>query len=219
MARVKKPKKIGPAQKVARAILSGFWQLFFWAMNTVKYEHRLELEKPCIMAVYHDELLPLIHHFKNRNIAAIASQNHFGYSIAKVMERYTYEVALGSPSRGGKDAFVQLLRAARGGKTVAFAVDGSRGPRHVMKPGAVVLALRTGLPLYLVRAEYPGWRIESSWDKSKIPKPFSNIRFHAERFPLEDYQDEKDVDVIVEAAQTRLQALLADDYIPALGNE
>ena len=211
MARVKKAKKIGPTQKFARHILSGLWQLFFWVMNTTRIRTEIEIESPCVIAVFHDELLPFIHYYKNQHLAAIASQNHFGYSIAKVMERYTFEVALGSPSRGGKDAFVQLLKAARKGKTVAFAVDGSRGPRHVMKPGAIVLAMRTGLPIYLARAEYSGWRIASSWDKSKIPKPFGELRFHCERFPLEDYQD-KGIDEITSVAEKRLQELLPDDF-------
>ncbi|MBW2939312.1 lysophospholipid acyltransferase family protein [Zhongshania aquimaris] len=214
MARVNKPpKKIGPAQRFARLLLSGILQIFFWVMNTLRFKGQLALEQPCVMAVYHDELLPIIHRYKNQNIAAIASQNHFGYSIAMVMERYTYEVALGSPSRGGKDAFVQLLKAARKGKTVAFAVDGSRGPRHEMKAGAVVLAMRAKVPLYLIRADYQGWRIESTWDKSKFPKPFGNVTLHSERFPLEDF-DGQDIERIVSAAEKRLAALLPDDYQP-----
>jgi lysophospholipid acyltransferase (LPLAT)-like uncharacterized protein len=110
------------------------------------------------------------------------------------------------------DAFFQLIKAARKGKTIAFAVDGSRGPRHEMKQGAVVLARKTKLPLYLIRAEYRGWRIEKTWDKSKFPKPFTDISFNYERFPLEDYAEESDIEVIVAAAQKRLSQLQIDDY-------
>jgi hypothetical protein len=164
------------------------------------------------MAVYHDELMPLVHYFRNQGITAIASRNHFGYSIAKVMERYDYEVALGSPSRGGKDAFLQLLKAARKGKSIAFAVDGSRGPRHEMKQGAMILAKRTKLPLYLIRASYDGWRIERSWDKSKFPKPFAEVSFNYKRFALEDFADEADLNIALLAAQNELSGLQADDY-------
>jgi lysophospholipid acyltransferase (LPLAT)-like uncharacterized protein len=181
-------------------------------MKTLRFKNQLEIEHPCIMAVYHDELMPLVHYFRNQGITAIASRNHFGYSIAKVMERYDYEVALGSPSRGGKDAFLQLLKAARKGKSIAFAVDGSRGPRHEMKQGAMVLAKRTKLPLYLIRASYDGWRIEKSWDKSKFPKPFAEVSFNYKRFALEDYADESDLDVALLAAQNELSGLQPDDY-------
>ncbi|POP52399.1 lysophospholipid acyltransferase family protein [Zhongshania marina] len=208
----KRPKKIGPAQKVARVLLSSILQIFFWIMKTLRFKNQLEIEHPCIMAVYHDELMPLVHYFRNQGITAIASRNHFGYSIAKVMERYDYEVALGSPSRGGKDAFLQLLKAARKGKSIAFAVDGSRGPRHEMKQGAMVLAKRTKLPLYLIRASYDGWRIERSWDKSKFPKPFAEVSFNYKRFALEDYADEADLNIALLAAQNELSGLQADDY-------
>ncbi|MFT6551586.1 MAG: lysophospholipid acyltransferase (LPLAT)-like uncharacterized protein [Zhongshania marina] len=208
----KRPKKIGPAQKVARVLLSSILQIFFWIMKTLRFKNQLEIEHPCIMAVYHDELMPLVHYFRNQGITAIASRNHFGYSIAKVMERYDYEVALGSPSRGGKDAFLQLLKAARKGKSIAFAVDGSRGPRHEMKQGAMVLAKRTKLPLYLIRASYDGWRIERSWDKSKFPKPFAEVSFNYKRFALEDFADEADLNIALLAAQNELSGLQADDY-------
>ena len=208
----KRPKKIGPAQKVARVLLSSILQIFFWIMKTLRFKNQLEIEHPCIMAVYHDELMPLVHYFRNQGITAIASRNHFGYSISKVMERYDYEVALGSPSRGGKDAFLQLLKAARKGKSIAFAVDGSRGPRHEMKQGAMVLAKRTKLPLYLIRASYDGWRIERSWDKSKFPKPFAEVSFNYKRFALEDYADEADLNIALLAAQNELSGLQADDY-------
>ena len=208
----KRPKKIGPAQKVARVLLSSILRIFFWIMKTLRFKNQLEIEHPCIMAVYHDELMPLVHYFRNQGITAIASRNHFGYSIAKVMERYDYEVALGSPSRGGKDAFLQLLKAARKGKSIAFAVDGSRGPRHEMKQGAMVLAKRTKLPLYLIRASYDGWRIERSWDKSKFPKPFAEVSFNYKRFALEDFADEADLNIALLAAQNELSGLQADDY-------
>ncbi|WP_373082871.1 lysophospholipid acyltransferase family protein [Zhongshania sp.] len=212
MGRLKPPKKINTAQKIARRILCEILQLLFWVMNTLRFKNQLEIERPCVMAVYHDELMPLIHYFRDDDVTAIASQNHFGYSIAKVMERYGYEVALGSRSRGGMDAFFQLLKSARKGKTIAFTVDGSRGPRHEMKQGAVMLARKTKLPLYLIRADYKGLRLESTWDKTKLPKPFTSISFNYERFPMEDYADETDINIVVAEAQKRLLALQPDDY-------
>ncbi|CAA0089910.1 Uncharacterised protein [Zhongshania aliphaticivorans] len=213
MARANKPpKKIGPVKKIVRALLTGVLQIFFWVMKTIKFKSQLDIEHPCVMAVYHDELMPLVYYFRNQGVASIASQNHFGYAIAKVMERYDYEVALGSPSRGGKDAFFQLLRAARKGKSIAFTVDGSRGPRHEMKQGAMMLAKKTKLPLYLIRAEYDGWRIEKSWDKSKFPKPFASVSFNYKKFDMEDYADEADINVAVLAAQKQLSGLQIDDY-------
>lgn len=213
MARNKPPKKIGPAQQLARNLLRAMFRALFNMMSSLRYRDIPELQHPCVMAVFHDELLPITHYyrpFEKQSVATIASQNHFGWSIAKAMEVDGYEVALGSRSKGGKDAFFQLLRAARKGKTIAFTVDGSRGPRHEMKPGALLLARKTGLPLYLVRAQYRGWRIQSTWDKFKIPLPFGTVRLVAERFPLDDQDAE--IDTLVKQAGQRLLALIEDDY-------
>lgn len=207
------PKKISPSQRFARAILREVFQIIYWCVGTTRFRNNADIGEPCVMAVFHDELLPLLCYFKHKNVTAIASQNHVGYSIAQVAKRYGYEIALGSPSRGGKDAFVKLMDAARRGRTIAFAVDGSRGPRHKMKPGAVVLAKRSGLPLYLVRLEYQGRRIESAWDKSKLPRLFTDAYFHVERFPLENYSD-NEIEQAVADSETALKNLLADDYQP-----
>lgn len=210
--RQRKPKVIGPGQKVARSLLIGFMHGLFFLTRSVRFRNTPDIQRPCILAVFHDELLPLCAHFAHSNASTIASQNHFGYAIGKALERYGYQVALGSPSRGGRDAFFQLLRRTKSSSITAFTVDGSRGPRHEMKAGAVALARKTGLPLYLVRVEYKGWRIESTWDKFKVPYPFTDVHFHCERFALEDFPTDTDVEAITQVAQARLQDLLADDY-------
>lgn len=212
MARIKTPKKIGPAQQLARRILVSIMDLLFRLSSTLRSQNEPELPETCILAVFHDELLPLCSHYRHRDFTTIASQNHFGFAIARSLEKIGYEVALGSPSRGGQDAFFQLLRAARKGRTVAFTVDGSRGPRHQMKAGAMTLARKTKSPLVLMRAEYTGWRMESTWDKFKIPRPFATLTIHTERFMWEDYPEDADVEAMTKDAERRLLALLPDDY-------
>ena len=212
MGRIKKPKPIGPSQWVARRILIFFCDLLFFAMRSLRHPQPPEFEQPCVIALFHDELLPLCSYFRHSDFAAIASQNHVGYAIAKSMEKIGFQVALGSPSRGGQDAFFQLIKLARQQRTIAFAVDGSRGPRHVMKPGALMLARKARLPLILMRADYRGWRIENSWDKTKIPHPFGEVRILTERFHWEDMDPETPLETLVEAAQQQLRDLLPDDY-------
>lgn len=212
MGRIKKPKKVGPAQRFARQLLIGIMDMLFRLGATMRSNNEPQLPSHCILAIFHDELLPLCSHYRHRDFTTIASQNHFGFGIAKSLEKIGYEVALGSPSRGGQDAFFQLLRAARKGRTVAFTVDGSRGPRHEMKAGAMTLARKTKTPLVLMRAEYKGWRMENTWDKFKIPRPFARLTIHTERFYWEDYPEDADVEAMTKDAEQRLLALLPDDY-------
>src|SRR5688572_32967129 len=53
--------------------------------------------------------------------------------------------------------------------------DGPRGPRFVMKPGAVFTAQMTGKPVVPVAyAAKPAWMLKT-WDKFIIPSPFARI--------------------------------------------
>ena len=56
---------------------------------------------------------------------------------------------------------------------MGFTLDGPKGPPHVAKSGAVLLAKKSGNPImpFVVEAR-SFWRI-ISWDKLQIPKPFT----------------------------------------------
>jgi hypothetical protein len=89
------------------------------------------------------------------------------------------EIIEGAIDRGGRRALEQITVAIKNtANNFIISVDGSRGPRHKMKAGAVILAQRAQVPLYLLRASYPGIPIIFSWDKHRIPYPFSAVTFH-----------------------------------------
>jgi lysophospholipid acyltransferase (LPLAT)-like uncharacterized protein len=74
------------------------------------------------------------------------------------------------------------------GVPVVFTIDGPRGPKYVAKPGPVLLARASALPIaaFYVALDDP-W-ILNSWDALMIPKPFSKalVRFGAKiRVPAE----------------------------------
>ena len=59
------------------------------------------------------------------------------------------------------------------GSHAAIGVDGPRGPRHIVKPGVILLAKLTGgiiVPSAASLSRY--WQI-NSWDRYRIPKPWS----------------------------------------------
>ncbi|HAN93250.1 MAG TPA: hypothetical protein DCQ33_14390, partial [Nitrospira sp.] len=53
----------------------------------------------------------------------------------------------GSSTRGGAEAFRQLIRLGRSGGNLVLTPDGPKGPRQVVKVGVVQLARATGLPI------------------------------------------------------------------------
>jgi hypothetical protein len=128
-----------------------------------------------IMAFWHGRILPATYFFRRRGIVVITSENFDGEWIAGIIERFGYETARGSTSRGARKALLQLTRDIAAGKPVGFTLDGPRGPAGVAQPGAVWLAKATGnpvLPFHLEASRH--WTL-NSWDHTQIPKPYATV--------------------------------------------
>ena len=160
-----------------RKFLSFIIRTLFLVRYTLSYKNQLHVIKPCVIAVFHDEMLPVIDFMKKTNAVCLASKNHAGSSIANVLNSYGYKIVYGSPGRRGKKALEELIEEIKRGQIVMITPDGSRGPRHKMKAGAVILAKKTNVPLYLVSPNYNGIRIKFLWDKFLYPLPFSTVTF------------------------------------------
>ncbi len=132
------------------------------------------LPHPAVVAMWHDEMLPVWRFFASVTAAALISYSRDGEWLARLLRRWRYTVVRGSRHRGGKEALHRLAALARQ-YTVLITPDGSRGPRHRFKPGAVVLAHRTQRPLLLCRIRARGIRFSRSWDRFLLPYPFAHI--------------------------------------------
>jgi lysophospholipid acyltransferase (LPLAT)-like uncharacterized protein len=128
-----------------------------------------------ILALWHGRILAGLHHFRNRGIVVITSQNFDGEWIAGILHRFGFGTARGSTSRGGARALAQLRRDLNAGKPAAFTVDGPRGPARVVQAGVVFLAGATGHPIVPYHIESDRHWTLGSWDRTQIPKPFANV--------------------------------------------
>src|SRR5262245_21923146 len=76
-------------------------------------------------------------------------------------------------SGGAARALVEAIREVRGGRSAAFAVDGPRGPREEVKPGALYLAQKSGRAIVpIVTVSKRKWNL-GIWDRHEIPHPFT----------------------------------------------
>lgn len=55
--------------------------------------------------------------------------------------------------------------------------DGPQGPAFVLKKGILHLSLQSGVPVVPVRLFSSAFHELNSWDRKRIPRPFSTIRF------------------------------------------
>jgi lysophospholipid acyltransferase (LPLAT)-like uncharacterized protein len=91
------------------------------------------------------------------------------------VEHNGFGAVRGSSTRGGTRGLKGLIRAARDGRDLALTPDGPKGPPGAFKPGALVAAQVTGLPVIPLGVQSSsGWRFRS-WDGFLVPKPFSTV--------------------------------------------
>ena len=126
-----------------------------------------------IFACWHGRILLGTYFYRGRGIAVMTSQNFDGEWIARIIERFGFYAPRGSTSRGGQRALAQMRRMAFNGAATGFTVDGPRGPRHKVQPGAVWLASLTGNPILPFHAETDRHWTARSWDATQVPKPFA----------------------------------------------
>lgn len=129
-----------------------------------------------IYTIWHDRVFLSTYFWRRRGIVVMTSQSFDGEYIARFIQRFGFGSARGSSSRGATGALVEMVRLMRVGCPAGFTIDGPRGPRHVAKMGAVLLAKKTGNPVlpFTINA-VPRWEAKS-WDRLQIPKPFSRAR-------------------------------------------
>jgi lysophospholipid acyltransferase (LPLAT)-like uncharacterized protein len=95
----------------------------------------------------------------------------------------------GSSSRLGREAATALVEVLRAGHDIGITPDGPRGPCYDLKPGGVIVARRTRVPMLLVGGEFESaWRVRS-WDRFYLPKPFSRVRMRCELMLPEQLAD------------------------------
>ncbi len=128
---------------------------------------------PLILCFWHRGIFSSTWAFRRQNIGVITSQSFDGEYIARIISAFGYVPIRGSSSRGGARALLESRRMLEAGRTVALTSDGPRGPLYVTKPGPVLLASKSGVPIVAFHiALQKAWLLRS-WDRFMIPKPFS----------------------------------------------
>jgi lysophospholipid acyltransferase (LPLAT)-like uncharacterized protein len=79
---------------------------------------------------------------------------------------------LGSSGTGGRAALEAMIAGVRHGQNTMIMPDGPSGPRRRVRPGAVLTAAATGVPLVPLRFEAKRcWNL-GGWDEKQLPIPF-----------------------------------------------
>ncbi len=128
---------------------------------------------PYVLCSWHGRLFLPVFWNRGRGIVAMVSQHADGEVISRIVKKFGYGTVRGSSTRGGKEAFYQLLAHLKNGGIGAMIPDGPTGPRYELKAGTLLLAQQAACPLIpLTFAAKSCWRLKT-WDRMILPKPFS----------------------------------------------
>ena len=143
-----------------------------------KYMKQFTTDKPlCIAAFWHDRILLTTYFWRFSNYAAMVSKSFDGEYIARVSQRFGHGIARGSSTRHGTKALRIMKRLLKKEDfSLTLTVDGPKGPRYEAKPGAILLAKITGVPIVPILIEPKKLWTINNWDKLQIPKPFTRAK-------------------------------------------
>lgn len=132
-------------------------------------------DAPWVLVFWHGTQIPLLAWRRRRKTAVLVSWSKDGELQTGVMRRAGMHVVRGSSSRGGARGLIEMVRALREHRLDgAFAVDGPRGPRGEVHPGALACARHAkGVLVPIGSASSPARVLERAWDKMAVPLPFS----------------------------------------------
>lgn len=220
---IEKAYKFAPLAKYSlkeRTIIRAADRAFSALIRTIGKTIRYEVEgwenfeaiekagKLPIYSFWHNRIFSGTYFFRKRGIVVITSQSKDGEYIARFIQRLGFGAVRGSSTRGGVGALVEMIRLMRGGLSMAFSVDGPKGPRYVAKNGAVLLAKKTGNPLMPFVVENKNYWTVKSWDRLQIPKPFTRVRVIIGK-PIY-VSPEADIEVSLAELQQSLDRLVTD---------
>lgn len=168
--------------------------------------------EPAVFACWHQDFFWTVGYLsrfaRHRPTRVLASASRDGGLMAAAAQAAGFRGAIrGSSARGGAGALRELRRAAAGGReSIVIVCDGPRPPAFVLQPGALDVAGRSGLPLWLVRTSYrPPVVLRRTWARFVLVPPWCEAVVRADG-PLHLPQG-MDRDTL-EAQRLRLEARL-----------
>ncbi len=162
------------------------------------WENLEQLERQSVAPIYvfwHDRIFLSVYYFRFRSMVVMTSQSFDGEYIARFIRRFGFGAIRGSSTRGGVKALVEMIRLLRAGLPMTFTADGPKGPRYLAKPGAILLAKKTGNPIIACSVEPRKFWTLGSWDKMQIPKPFTRAQvFVSEPIYVSTDADQREIE-------------------------
>lgn len=147
-----------------------------------EFVHQAETDK-CILMLWHNRLAiapyVLTKYAPHLQYAALVSASRDGQILSTLIHSYKQGNTIQVPHLGRYQALQEVIRHIEERKQlVIITPDGPRGPLYEMKPGLAIAALETQASVIALHWEVDRFWELKTWDRFRIPKPFTTIHFH-----------------------------------------
>ncbi len=165
-------------EKARAKILKGAVNTLFQIHKRVYFPKNINYPKTqCIFALWHCHQCGIYSIVDRRNSCVMISRSKDGDMIAYATKHLGFKVVRGSKTRGGAAATLELVEHMKNGANAIITIDGPRGPKYIVKKGAIEIARMTGVPVVpmVYWAGKNGFFKFNSWDEFCYPVPFKKI--------------------------------------------
>lgn len=177
-------------------------------VNADQPDQLLNNGEKIVAAFWHGTMLVPWFIHRNKKFSALVSRSKDGEILASVLKRWNYRVIRGSSHVGGKEALKLLTDTVDEGCSAAITPDGPTGPARKFKPGAVVLAKRKNIPLFLVGTASAEKKILKSWDSFEIPKPFTRVAVcYSNAIKIKNDAEREEIEQVINECEIKLNEL------------
>jgi lysophospholipid acyltransferase (LPLAT)-like uncharacterized protein len=130
-------------------------------------------ERPFVYSFWHNCMITAMYWCRNLDVHVMSSDSFDGEYTGRIMQKFGFVKVRGSSSKGAVRALLGMKRALEEGWTVAFTIDGPKGPKYVAKPGPVSLSRSTRAPMVVFHIAHERAWVLKTWDGCMVPKPFT----------------------------------------------
>ncbi len=139
-----------------------------------KIEETRKLHGGLILVSWHGRTFVGINHYRKRGYWAMISTSRDGEYQNEIFHMYGFNTVRGSTSaRGAVKSALKMAKELKNGAVLAHTPDGPRGPIHVVHPGAIFFAEKSGCPIIPVGSSIFPAKYLSTWDQYQLPWPFA----------------------------------------------
>ena len=185
---------------------------FTWRTTTLNsfYGER----RPLLVALPHQEILVALSELALfKDVVVLQSPSKDGQLGIKLVRMFGNDSIVGSSNKNPVRAMFKVIESLKENKIVVITFDGPRGPALQMTSGICYAAAVMQTPILLGMSKCDAvWRIKS-WDRTKVPKPFSKVILdYNTLFDPPKTTEPEEIARVRDLIQTQIDKLVANKY-------